>query len=235
MQTQDSTDYSLEVFAANFNNWTGDNYGYYPSLQIISTWYNKNNTTFGAFGCFNFTGSDLLGSGLYSNGVDVFFSKAFSKKLLFIFDAYTYINKRDTLTDYFGYNSSIYNLFSTRLRYDFNKYFDVIGGYSIMNNADSLLQSVSIELDFNITDRIILMASYSSGANVLDFNQGYFNSGLGVILNIKKIDISIMYNPWLNPLPPSAYGIKFYSPVLLSISTDLAKHFKKNKIKKEIK
>jgi len=233
MQDKDSAKYSAELFVANFNNWTGDNYGYYPSVQAILSVDGKKNTTYGVFGSLNFTGSNVYGGqGLYSNGVDLFFAKSFSKKVLLLADFYTYLNKRDTLSDYFSYDAAVYNLLSARLRYDFNKHFDVVVGYSIMNCTDSLIQSVSVELDYNITKRITLMASYSTGSHLFNFSEGYFNSGLGIVFNIKRIDFSFTYNPWLNSHSPSYYGMKYYSPLLVSISTDLAKLFKGNKKRK---
>ena len=234
MQGEDSAKYSAEISLANFNTWTGDNYGYYPSIQALISVDGKKNTSYGVFGSLNFTGSNVYGGqGLFSNGIDFFFSKSFSKKLIFIADLYTYLNKRDTLSDYFSYNASVYSLLSTRLRYDFNKHFDIVAGYSLMNDKDSLVQSISLEVDYNITKKITLMVSYSTGTNIFNFTEGYFNSGIGVVFNIKKIDFSVTYNPWLNASPPSYYGIKYYSPLLISISTDLAKQFKHHK-KKEL-
>lgn len=227
VQKGDSGQFSAELICANFNTWTGDNYGYLPSLQGLFTWDNNRNMSAGFFGCLNMNGS--RNPGLYSNGADVFFSRALSKKLTVIVDAYTYFNKPDSLRNYFGYSNSLYQLYTGRLRYDINKRFTVIAGYSALNNRDSLLQSASIEVDYNLTSSIALLVSYASGTELLNFKTGTFGAAAGLSFSLGRFDLSLAFSPWLGPQGPSYYGIPTYSPILFSVSSDLLKGFKKHK------
>jgi hypothetical protein len=225
VQNGDSGQFSAELFCANFNNWTGDNYGYQPSLQGLFTWDNNRNMSVGLFGCLNVNGSH--NAGLYSNGADVFFSRALSGKLMVIVDAYAYFNRPDSLRSFFGYNASLYQLYSGRLRYDINKRFSVIAGYSALNDRDSLLQSVSLEVDYNLTPSIVMLVSYSTGNELLNFKTGSFGAAVGLTYSVKRLNFSFALNPWLSQQPPSYYGIPAYSPFLVSVSSDLVKSLRK--------
>lgn len=227
VQNGDSGQFSAELICANFNTWTGDNYGYRPSLQGMFTWDNNRNMSVGIFGCLNIKGP--RSTGLYSHGADVFFSRALSDKLMVIADAYAYFNRSDSLRSYFGYNSSLYQLYTARLRYDINKRFTVIAGYSALNDLDSLIQSASIEVDYNLTSSIVLLVSYSTGTELLNFKTGSFGAAAGITFSIKRLDFSLAFNPWLAPQSPSYYGIPTYSPFLFSISSDLVKGLKKRR------
>ena len=219
-QDTSASKFSAEVFWGNVNTWTGDNYGLDLSVQALLTYDNNKNTSFGVFGAFNRRGLD----GGSSDGSDIFFSRKVNKKFSVILDDYAYFNRRDTLESTLGYSARMYTLSTVRFQYDLNKHISAIAGYSVFNNTDSLQQFVSLELDYNLTDELTLLAVYSTGTHLLKTSEGTFTSGLGFTGSIKMFNVGMIFSPFIE----QAF-IKNNSLCMIYISTDLAEWTRKFK------
>lgn len=216
----DSANYAAEFFYANMNNWTGDNYGYQPSFQFMLSYDNNKNFEFGTFGCINYHGFN----GGFSNGIDFFISTKLSKKFTLITDVYTFLNRKDSLLSFFGYQAKTYNNYTMRLKYDFMPKIDLIVGYSVLNNLDSLQQGVAIECDYHLTDMLTFIILYTTGTHLLKTDEGSFASAIGLTGNIKKFKLGFTFNPLFQEAASSNF-----SPFLFSLSRDLSieKHLNK--------
>lgn len=216
----DSANYAAEFFYANTNTWTGDNYGFQPSFQFMLTYDNNKNFEAGTFGCLNYHGFN----GGFSNGVDFFISLKLFKKLKLITDVYTYLNRKDSLVRFFGYESKIYNNYSAKLKYDFNPRVDLIVGYSALNNPYIVQQGVSLEFDYNIADVLTFIIQYNIGNDLFNLNEGSFASAVGFASSVKKFKLGFTFNPLFQDTAPS-----YYSPFLFVLSRDLSIEKHRNK------
>ncbi len=216
----DSANYAAEFFYGNTNTWTGDNYGFQPSFQFLLTYDNNKNLEFGAFGCMNYHGFN----GGFSNGIDFFIVTKLSKKLSLITDVYTFLNRKDSLVSFFGYQSNIYNNYSVKLKYDFNPRIDLILGYSALNNKHSLEQGVSIEFDYNIADALTFIIQYNTGTDFFNVNEANFASAIGFATFVKKFRLGLTFNPLFQDTAPS-----YFSPFLFVLSRDLSIERHRNK------
>lgn len=222
-QVDDSAKFSTEFIVANYNTWTGESYGYAPSIQTLITHDNNRNFEYGIFGCFNAIGTN---KGL-SNGLDLFMVLKLTPRISFLADAYTFFNNKDTLINDYGYTSKIYNLYSSNLKFDFGTQNEIsfILGYSAFNNTDSLQQSASIEVDFNFTKSLTLVFAYSTGSRIFDARESAIASGFGIQGEIKnKFKYAFSYNPSFYPNVPS-----FYTPYMVMVSVDLSKEVRKQR------
>ena len=213
----DSSKFSTEFIVSNSNTWTGESYGYQPSLQALISYDNNKNTELGLFGCFNYKSPATA----FFNGADIFFVRKLSKKLSVTLDAYTYLSNKDTLADYFGYRSKMYNLYTAGLKYDFSPQFSLLIGYSVFNNSDSLQQSVSVEADFIATKSLTMIFVYSTGSDILNGKQGLIASGVGFQSGLGKwIKYGITYNPPFYDNVPS-----YYSSFMFMAAVNLSEEF----------
>lgn len=219
-QKIDSTDFEAEFFVGNMNAWNGENYGHYPSLQFFLAYNNNKNYNIGLFGCINYNGFNT--SVNLCNGVDAFFSRKLSKKTTFIFDVYAFLDNRDSLSETFSYTAKTYRLSTARIQYDFNKKASAILGYSVMNDHDSLEQSMSLEFNYDITKYLNAVFVYSTGSNLLKLKEGSFNAGIGFTGTFKKrLTLGIIFSPlYYYNLPPN------YTPLMFVLSTNIKKQIR---------
>ncbi len=217
----DSSQFSTEIFFANANTWTGETYNYNPSLQFLFSYDNKKKINAGLFFCLNKQGFE--GPGELSNGADIFVAYSLKKRLTLVLDAYVFLNKNDSLQDFFGYKAKVYNLYSSRLEYEFNKRVDLILGYSVLNNTCKFEHSLSFEIDYQLIEPITLVVSYSIDPNTFNFRQGVISPGIGFTGAFKKrFNLGITFNPVLyNARTP------YYTPLSFVLSTKLENSLKK--------
>jgi hypothetical protein len=205
---QDSAFVSFEFLVGNTNSWNGDVYNFYPALQLLGSYDNNKNFEVGGFACF--TTSSL--QNLDVNGVDIFASYRFNDKLSVTADVYTYMGNKTFLADDLGYESSIYQLYSSRFQYAISDKKSAILGYSILNDCQSLQQSVFAEYDYNPNDYFTFIIGYASETDILQFNSANINLGLGyrntffskskmpVKLNVGLFPIAAFQNTGKSPL-----------------------------------
>lgn len=202
-QKVDSSSIGYEFFIGNSNSWTGENYIDQPSAQVLITYDNNKNYEVGFFACVNKHGFNHGNT----NGSDVFFSRKLFQNITFIFDDYFFLGNKDSLANDFGYNSKTYNLYTAKLKYDFNAKTDFILAYSLFNDREERQQSVTLEFDYNITDYISFVLAYSTSTEVLNFKEGSFGTGIGFLGQIGTINNSpVRLGMTLNPIFERAYS-----------------------------
>jgi hypothetical protein len=212
---QDSAFLSYEFLIGNTNSWNGDVYNFYPALQLLGTYDNNKNFEVGGFACF--TTSSL--QNLDVNGVDIFTSYRFNEKFSVTADVYTYLGNKTLLADDLGYESSLYQLYSCRFQYTFSDKKSAILGYSILNDSQSLQQSVFAEYDYNANDYFTFVVGYASDTDILQFNSANINLGLGYRNTFfSKSKIPIKTNVALFPL--AAFQNTGKSPLTILFSYD---------------
>jgi hypothetical protein len=212
---QDSAFVSFEFLVGNTNSWNGDVYNFYPALQLLGTYDNNKNFEVGGFACF--TTSSL--ENLDVNGADIFASYRFNNKLSVTVDAYTFLGNKTFLADDLGYESSLYQLYSGRLQYAISDKKSAILGYSLLNDKDSLQQSVFAEYDYNANDYFTFIIGYASETDILQFNSANINLGLGYRNTFfSKSKIPIKTNMALFPIVVFQNSGK--SPLTLLFSVD---------------
>ncbi|MEI6508745.1 MAG: hypothetical protein WCO54_09690 [Bacteroidota bacterium] len=211
----DSSFLSYELMTGNFNAWNGDVYNQYPSVQFLSSYDNNINFETGIYVCVPYT----VVNGLNPAGVDAFISYKIHTNLYAIFDIYHFIGYHSDLITEMGYNSSVYNMSTLRLQYDYSQKTCFFVGYSVLNDLDNLQQSLFVEADFAITKNIPILVGYASDTNIGDLNFNNVYTGIGyrcTLLDKKGFDLKFLSS--INPLYFEQASNNW--PVSLLISTE---------------